>query len=121
MSPGAESPETTTLCVPGFGMPVDKDVNPSSPSALLGEWFSNGITVREQRMMAFIGDVTDKPEWERKVFDEEIVAKWREEAGARPEDLDGDVILDKDMFDFVGSHFSHYSPCSFSLLEFLLN
>ena len=102
MSPSTVSPGTTPLCVPGFGMPVDKDVNPTFPSALLADWWTFGVTVREKRMMAFINEVTDKPEWERKVFDEGIVAKWREEASARPEELNGDVVLSNEMFNFVG-------------------
>lgn len=102
MSQSPESPEAEPLCLPGFGMPVDADVEPTFPLALLGGSNSKGITVREQRMMAFVSDVTDKPEWERKVFDEEIVARWREEAGATPAGLDGDVVLSEEMFDFVG-------------------
>ena len=27
-------------------------------------------------MMVMVDQITDKPEWRRKVFDEEIVAKW---------------------------------------------
>lgn len=30
-------------------------------------------------MMQIMNVITDKPEWERKVFDEHIIAKWREE------------------------------------------
>jgi hypothetical protein len=35
------------------------------------------------------------------VFDEAIVSRWRAEADVRPEDLDGDVQLSPQMFDFV--------------------
>jgi hypothetical protein len=31
-------------------------------------------------MLAFIDSITDKPDWTRKVFDLDIVAKWKEEA-----------------------------------------
>lgn len=102
MSQSAKFSETEPLCLPGFGKPVNDDFYPTFPSALFGGGLSLGITVREQRMMAFVSDVTDKPEWERKVFDEEIVSKWREEASARPEGLGGDVVLSEEMFDFVG-------------------
>ena len=30
-------------------------------------------------MLAFINLITDKPEWHRKIFDEEILAKWNAE------------------------------------------
>lgn len=102
------SDDPPTLRVPGVNMPVD--VIPSYeifPSALVphwedGSWASYGVTLRELRMMAFINDITDKPEWERKVFDEAIVEKWRAEASEQPEHLDGDVVLSEQMFDFVG-------------------
>jgi hypothetical protein len=34
-------------------------------------------------MMGMINEITDKSEWDRKVFDETIVAKWKEEALAK--------------------------------------
>ena len=65
--------------------------------------------MRQQRMMGFIGDVTDEHGWETKVFDEEAVDKWRaetekhlgEEGEEQGEEGGGDVILSKEMFDFV--------------------
>ncbi|SPO01603.1 uncharacterized protein DNG_04276 [Cephalotrichum gorgonifer] len=65
-------------------------------------WESLGVMVRELRMMAFIGDITDKPDWERKVLDEAIVDKWRAEADAQPPTSppDADVFMSKAMFDF---------------------
>lgn len=104
MSQSSECPaETERLRLPGFGEAVDANFSSAFPSAIEAEWESMGITLREQRMMAFVSDVSDKAEWERKVFDEEIVAKWRGEAERRPEELEGDVVLSKEMFDFVGS------------------
>lgn len=38
------------------------------------------MTVREKCMLFFINKITDKPEWFRKVNNEEIVAKWQKEA-----------------------------------------
>ncbi|SPO03682.1 uncharacterized protein DNG_06365 [Cephalotrichum gorgonifer] len=88
-----------TLCVPGFGLKVDERVWGTFPSAV-GRWFSIGVTLREKRMMAFINDITDKPDWERKVFDDNIVERWRAEGDVRPESLGGDVVLSQKMFDF---------------------
>lgn len=31
-------------------------------------------------MMAIMNKITDKPDWDKKVFDESIVRKWRQEA-----------------------------------------
>ena len=52
-------------------------------------------------MLDFINKITDKPEWERKVFDEAIVAKWRGEACVWNADLN-DHYLSSTMFDNVG-------------------
>jgi len=54
-------------------------------------------------MLDFISRISDKPEWERKVFDEEIVEKWRAEGCVRNEAIRDD-ILSKRMFDFVSSN-----------------
>jgi hypothetical protein len=37
-------------------------------------------------MMQIMNVITDKPEWERKVFDEHIIAKWREEVARSGQD-----------------------------------
>ncbi|KAF9270595.1 hypothetical protein L218DRAFT_914736 [Marasmius fiardii PR-910] len=38
------------------------------------------MTVREQKMLVVMNELTDKPEWERKVFDDSTVEKWKSEA-----------------------------------------
>ena len=38
-------------------------------------------------MMHIMDELTDKKDWERKVLDDEIVARWREEAMAYPDDI----------------------------------
>ena len=40
---------------------------------------ARNIMVKERVMMDVMNALTDKPEWNRKVFDEEIAAKWKEE------------------------------------------
>ncbi|PKS12302.1 hypothetical protein jhhlp_001602 [Lomentospora prolificans] len=89
------------LKVPGFGLDVTSDTpGMKYPSAIKQGWLSNGVTLREKRMLAFIDSITDKPNWESKVFDDAIVAKWREEASAQPAELGGDPVLSEKMFDF---------------------
>ncbi|KAH3913763.1 hypothetical protein HBI56_079360 [Parastagonospora nodorum] len=44
------------------------------------------LYVRELAMMNIMDKLTDKPDWHKKVFDEEIVAKWRKEALAIPDE-----------------------------------
>jgi hypothetical protein len=43
------------------------------------------IYVRELAMMDVMEKLTDKPDWHKKVFDENIVLKWRKEALAVPD------------------------------------
>lgn len=47
---------------------------------------SNLLPVREVFMMVLMDRLSDKVDWHKKVFDEEIVAKWRKEALEQPED-----------------------------------
>ncbi|PGH14080.1 hypothetical protein AJ80_06084 [Polytolypa hystricis UAMH7299] len=44
------------------------------------------LPIREVFMMVLMDRLTDKVDWHKKVFDEEIVAKWRKEALEQPED-----------------------------------
>lgn len=46
-------------------------------------------------MIAMMNDVTAKPDWEAKVFDESIVNKWRSEAASEI------MNFSHTMFDFV--------------------
>jgi hypothetical protein len=64
-----------------FPMGVDED-----------RWMSNTITVRERAMLWFMNEITDKPEWWRKVNDDAVVAKWKAE-------LDGFVAKGGDPFE----------------------
>jgi hypothetical protein len=73
--------------LPGFGLPYN-DWGPDTNfgmaellSAVVG-WNHDLMTVRERCMLFFVNSITDKPEWYRKVHDEEIVAKWEQEAKA---------------------------------------
>lgn len=93
--------------LPGFGLPRNigwASDDAKFPHALEMEGrgeLSKGVFLRERRMLDFMGSITDKPEWERKVFDEEIVAKWRAEAKAVPNVEDNDVFMSDGMFDNV--------------------
>ncbi|KAK4141504.1 uncharacterized protein C8A04DRAFT_13998 [Dichotomopilus funicola] len=94
----------TTKQFPGFGLPIVGDDQRRSilrlPLAIGAmPWESKGVTVREKRMLEFISSISDKPDWDTKVFDETIVARWRTESDVRPDELDGDVYLSQEMFD----------------------
>ncbi|KAI0116506.1 hypothetical protein GGR51DRAFT_546020 [Nemania sp. FL0031] len=99
-----EKDSSKRLELPGFGMPLDQPPtigNNYFLHALSSRFESVGLKLREVRMMEFMNQITDKPEWERKVFDENIVNAWRDEAmGSKAQeiDLDGDVYMTEKMF-----------------------
>ncbi|KAL6720945.1 hypothetical protein ACLMJK_000045 [Lecanora helva] len=80
---------------PGFGLPVNNDALGGFPQALLG-WQGTPITIHERTMMALMDSITDKPEWERKIFDESVNQKWRQEA-LKSNDID----VSEKMFDWI--------------------
>ena len=63
------------------------------------------LPVREYTMMEFMDQVTDKERWEEKVWDEEIVGKWKGETVGK-EALD----FSEGMFEWV-SPFLEFSLC----------
>jgi hypothetical protein len=51
------------------------------------------IQVREVFMMILMDRLTDKPNWHEKVFNDEIVAKWKAEALSMPEaDIYNEIV-----------------------------
>ncbi|CAO2649124.1 Nn.00g100730.m01.CDS01 [Neocucurbitaria sp. VM-36] len=98
--------EQDRIKLPGFGLPYndwgsDKDHVAQSLSAVM-HWDHAVLTVRERCMLFFINKITDKPDWQQKVCDEGIIAKWKQEAS----DLDWATVVTKDgdmstkMFDY---------------------
>lgn len=94
--------------LPGFGKPLKflpkwepqtKSTEERFPHAICDFVASAGVTLRERRMLEFIDKISDKPEWHRKVHDETIAAKWKEEACRHSEELE-DEYLSSTMFDF---------------------
>ncbi|KAL0581042.1 hypothetical protein V5O48_000935 [Marasmius crinis-equi] len=105
MSPSDNALESGEIKLPGFGLPVNTlpqrrlwDPTDSKrlcfPNAIT-EWCASNILVRERTMLAMVNEITDKPEWDRKVNDETIVAKWKSEALGK----DG-VDFSEAMFDY---------------------
>lgn len=70
------------------------------PHAIADYFASNGITERELRMLDFVNQITDKPDWHKKVFDEQIVQKWKDE-GVRFDEALHDFYLSEKMFEVV--------------------
>ncbi|KAF7968069.1 hypothetical protein HWV62_32055 [Athelia sp. TMB] len=67
---------------PGFHLPLN--YTPSGglfPNAIDCEKSEMRLTpLREFTMMRLMNEITDKPDWDSKIFDETIVAKWKAEA-----------------------------------------
>ena len=89
--------ESTQL--PGFGLPVNYRPEHYFPTAVL-DWSGTILTVRELSMMAIMDRITDMPGWDKKVFDNTIIAKWRQEALG----TEGMDVSEK-MFDWVCTTF----------------
>lgn len=78
--------------MPGFGVrlsempPWPRDENSNNfpnerfPNAIVDFFATEGVTIREIRMLNFINQITDKRNWQTKVFDNAIVENWRDEA-----------------------------------------
>lgn len=76
------------LRVPGFGYDYNLELDDS-----YFDRFRHGandfrqsprLTAREVAMLGVMNALTDKPDWHKKVFDDEIVGRWKEEALAIP-------------------------------------
>ncbi|KAE8349840.1 hypothetical protein BDV28DRAFT_52807 [Aspergillus coremiiformis] len=98
--------ERERVKLPGFGQPLNDNpplTEPTGqrrrfPHGICDSCNSVGVSARERRMLDFINQISDKPEWESKVFDEDITSKWRSEACVHKEDLN-DSYLSTAMFD----------------------
>lgn len=74
--------------LPGFGLPLDEEpeFDDMFPVMRLASqdsgrtWLARTLTIREVLMLAFVEEITNKPEWWRKVKDTSITNKWKSEA-----------------------------------------
>ncbi|RYO87169.1 hypothetical protein DL766_009449 [Monosporascus sp. MC13-8B] len=80
--------------LPGFGLSLKEMPERTTKDAVakggastdirlphaIADWCeSSGVTVYERNMLDFMSQITDKPSWDDKVFDERIVNKWLQE------------------------------------------
>ncbi|RMY82943.1 hypothetical protein D0862_11851 [Hortaea werneckii] len=90
---------------------------PSQEYAMVNplQWCGTPATLRDRAMMAVLNKLTDKPDWERKVYDDGILGKWREESRrfgesmrlAGPDDGFSDA-----MFDYCAAELRDYAIIS---------
>ncbi|PYH88705.1 hypothetical protein BO71DRAFT_364855 [Aspergillus ellipticus CBS 707.79] len=93
------SKHSTAIPLPGFGLPLNhrqsftdsrkRGVFPNAldPDDLQKSTVGHENVQREINMMQVMNAITDKPGWERKVFDEEITAEWRHEVAQSGQDV----------------------------------
>jgi len=69
------------IALPGIGLPLNQ-YSALPTEGRCGYWYEHAlpVTVRERVMIAIMATLKDKPDWERKVFDDLIVGRWRAEA-----------------------------------------
>lgn len=76
-------------------MPLDAD-DSCRPNGVDGTWEAELITAREMQMMGLMNALTDKPDWSRKIYDDNVLSNWRAEAKAMPNSL-----IEDEQFDYV--------------------
>ena len=103
----SDSYDVEPLTVLGFGLPIKDsqekwklereaaDGEPHRFPNAVADWGARPLIVRERNMITLMGELTDKSRWDRKIFDAEIVSKWRAEA------VKGDEQFSDTMFDYV--------------------
>ncbi|KAI7486766.1 hypothetical protein KC357_g2680 [Hortaea werneckii] len=86
-----------------------------SPTANPLRWHGMPATLLERDMIAVLDKLTDKPDWERKVYDDGILAKWREECKKAGESMrkagQGEGFSDA-MFDYCAAELRDYASIS---------
>ncbi|KAI7188122.1 hypothetical protein D0869_12798 [Hortaea werneckii] len=85
------------------------------PRATALRWHGTPATLRERDMIAVLDKLTDKPDWERKVYDDGILGKWREECKQLGESMRiagrGEGFSDA-MFDYCVAELRDYASIS---------
>ncbi|KAK0704572.1 hypothetical protein B0H67DRAFT_498283 [Lasiosphaeris hirsuta] len=81
---------STSHKYPGVGLPLRDasldDFSPIGAHPRCPDAQTELLQIREIAMLNLMDRLTDKPNWHEKVFDDQIVARWRDEALTQPED-----------------------------------
>ncbi|KAJ3492053.1 hypothetical protein NLG97_g5484 [Lecanicillium saksenae] len=97
-----------SISFPGFGKSLDWMPAPGErfPTLLADDWRASTLTIRELFMLWFTEQITNKPNWQAKVYDDAIIEKWRAE------------VDHVNWFKAIG--FQHESPCSDAMWEYMV-
>jgi hypothetical protein len=98
--------EDSRVLLPGFGRPLKYYPKDRFPHVIADECYSEGVLVRERRMVEFINQISDQPGWDRKVLMRKLWGNggmnlvWDEELQ--------DGFLSADVFDYVSCRCNIY-------------
>ncbi|KAJ5394355.1 uncharacterized protein N7487_011996 [Penicillium crustosum] len=80
-------PDRNVVYPGDYGFPNALDDN-----AIEKDCFDDLVTHREVLMMRVMNTITDKPQWDQKVFDDDITTKWRNEIAQSGQDVTPTVM-----------------------------
>ena len=73
--------KTTPIKSPGLGdIPVNVLLSHDQFATGTNEWEGDILTAKELAMLDLINTITDRPNWNRTIFDGQIIDQWREDA-----------------------------------------
>ncbi|OQE21524.1 hypothetical protein PENFLA_c014G04830 [Penicillium flavigenum] len=71
----------TTLKVPGLHyLPINVLLSHDQFSTGVNDWYGHILTAKELVILDLINTITDRPDWHRAIFDQQVTAQWREDA-----------------------------------------
>ncbi|KAL4932551.1 DUF4246 domain-containing protein [Aspergillus undulatus] len=75
--------KTSPLKVPGLhGLPINVLLSRDQFATGTNDWHAPILTARELAILDLINTITDRPGWHRAIFDQQVTARWREDAVA---------------------------------------
>lgn len=73
----------TTLKVPGLhDLPINVLLSHDQFATGVNDWYGHILTAKELAILDLINTITDRPDWHRAIFDQQVTAQWREDAVA---------------------------------------
>ncbi|RLL97492.1 hypothetical protein CFD26_103509 [Aspergillus turcosus] len=73
--------KTCPLKVPGFhGIPIDVELPQDQFAAGIKDWRGSILTAKELAMLDLINTITEEPDWHVRIFRQEEIARWRDDA-----------------------------------------
>lgn len=97
------------LVSPVLKVSFKESARPRCPNGIT-DWCGRALTIRERAMINMMSDIMEKIDWDRKIFDDAIVAKWRSTAVSEEKNFS------EAMFKYVRSRSASILKRQFSLL-----